>query len=242
MSVFEAAPGAYDQDHARRLARVAEQAAAVVTNALRYERVHQDAFTDPLTGLGNKRSLTRQGELELERARRSERPLSLLLLDVDLFKQINDTYGHQTGDRTLVQVADRMRALVRPYDICVRYAGDEYVVLLPGCTVEEAQCRRGEMQAAVESLEVPTPSGPLRPRVSIGSASWPADGQNLDALLEAADRRMYEDKARRKSELESYGSGMSGADNPLKRASSSAPDGSALYSQNITPASPRLST
>jgi diguanylate cyclase (GGDEF)-like protein len=122
-----------------------------------------------------------------------------MLLDLDNLKPINDTFGHQAGNRALCAVAAVLRGGIRPYDICVRYGGDEFIVLLSDFGADQAAAKRIELQKAVESM--PFSVGDLlrvRLTISVGAAVFPADGDSYEALLQAADRRMYEDKAARK--------------------------------------------
>jgi diguanylate cyclase (GGDEF)-like protein len=120
-------------------------------------------------------------------------------MDLDNFKDINDTYGHHIGDRALREVAGVLRAGIRPYDICVRYAGDEFIVVLSGCGAEEAERKRVELQRAVDSLPFEPRPGRLLPlAISVGAAIFPHDGDTYEALLATADSRMYRDKTRRK--------------------------------------------
>ena len=120
-------------------------------------------------------------------------------MDLDNFKDINDTYGHHVGDRALRDVAAVLRAGIRPYDICVRYAGDEFIVVLSGCGGEEAERKRLELQRAVDDLQFEARRGKLlRLAISIGASVFPHDGNTYEALLATADGRMYRDKTSRK--------------------------------------------
>ncbi len=123
---------------------------------------------------------------------------ALVLLDLDDFRQINDRYGHHAGDRTLCDVAFILRAAIRPYDICARYAGDEFILILSECSEEEAERKRDELQQTVFERGFEPHPGTRRPMtISAGVAMFPADGESYESLLAAADRRMYEDKASR---------------------------------------------
>jgi diguanylate cyclase (GGDEF)-like protein len=138
---------------------------------------------------------------ELARAERLKTEVSLLVMDLDNFKDINDTFGHHVGDRALREVAGVLRIGIRPYDICVRYAGDEFIVVLSGCSGEEAERKRLELQTAVDSLQFEARSGTkLSLAISIGAAVFPHDGDSYETLLANADSRMYRDKTRRKRE------------------------------------------
>ena len=153
LSVYHTEPSVYTDDHRRLLDRISEQAAAVIYNSIVFEQTQEDSLTDPLTGLPNTRFMFMHLTRELARAERLKSEVSLLVMDLDNFKDINDTFGHHVGDRALRDVAGVLRAGIRPYDICVRYAGDEFIVVLSGCGGEEAERKRLELQRAVDSLQ-----------------------------------------------------------------------------------------
>jgi diguanylate cyclase (GGDEF)-like protein len=189
----------YDEDHRRLLDRVSEQAAAVINNSVVFEQTQEDSLTDALTGLPNTRFLFMHLTRELARADRLKSPLSLLVMDLDHFKQINDSHGHHIGDRALCEVARVLRNAIRPYDICVRYAGDEFIVVLSGCGEEEAESKRLELQRAIDEVYFEArPGKRVALGVSIGAAVFPHDGEVYETLLSTADSRMYQDKTRRK--------------------------------------------
>jgi diguanylate cyclase (GGDEF)-like protein len=189
----------YTDGHRRLVDRVAEMAAGVIHNSVVFEQTKKDSLTDPLTGLQNTRSMFGHLTRELARAERLGSEVSVVVLDLDEFKEINDTYGHHAGDRALREVARVLRSGIRPYDNCVRYAGDEFVVVLSGCGPDEAEHKQRELQAAIAEIAFEGRPGHLvRVGSSFGSASFPHDGRSYETLLAAADRRMYEDKARRK--------------------------------------------
>jgi diguanylate cyclase (GGDEF)-like protein len=193
-------PGVYTDEHRRLLDRVAEQAATAISNSIVFEQTRQASLSDSLTGLPNSRFMLGYLSRELSRAERLDRPVAILVLDLDDFKEVNDTYGHHVGDRALREVARVLRDTIRPYDICVRYAGDEFIVVLPDCGAEEAEARRIELQQAVDSVAFEgAPGQPVRLRLSVGAAVFPADGTTYESLLATADGRMYLDKRTRKT-------------------------------------------
>ncbi|HVH26422.1 MAG TPA: HD domain-containing phosphohydrolase [Vicinamibacterales bacterium] len=225
--VYHVEQTVYTDDHRRLLDRISEQAAAVIYNSMIFEQTQEDSLTDPLTGLPNTRFMFMHLTRELARAERLKSEVSLLVMDLDSFKDINDTYGHHIGDRALRDVATVLRAAIRPYDICVRYAGDEFIVVLSGCGGEEAERKRGELQHAVDTLSFEPRAGKILPlAISIGAAIFPHDGDTYEALLATADSRMYRDKTRRKrvagrgpSPQPSAGDQPTLSDVELKRAS-----------------------
>jgi diguanylate cyclase (GGDEF)-like protein/putative nucleotidyltransferase with HDIG domain len=203
MAVYHTTAAFYRDDHRRLLDRVCEQAGAVIHNSVVFEQTHEASLTDPLTGLPNTRFMFMHLSRELARAKRLESEVSLVVLDLNDFKEINDTWGHQIGDRALREVALVLRTAIRPYDICVRYAGDEFIVVLAGCGREEAEHKRRELQLAVENLVFAARSdSPLSLSISAGAAVFPHDGDSYEALLTTADSRMYRDKNARKRELQ----------------------------------------
>ena len=199
IAVYHTAAAVYTDDHRRLLDRISEQAAAVIYNSIVFEQTQEDSLTDPLTALPNTRFMFMHLTRELARANRLKSEVSLLVMDLDNFKEINDTYGHHIGDRALREVAGVLRAAIRPYDICVRYAGDEFIVVLSGCGGDEAERKRLELQRAVDTLQFePRPGKVLPLAISIGAAIFPHDGDSYETLLATADSRMYRDKTRRK--------------------------------------------
>jgi len=199
LALYHAQPGFYTLAHQRLLEHVVEQLSAVVANSLLIDQAQEASLTDVLTSLPNTRSLFLHLTRELARAKRLRAPLALVLLDLDDFKQINDRYGHHVGDRTLCDVAGILRAAIRPYDICARYAGDEFILILSECSAEEAERKRDELEQTVRERGFEPHPGTRRPlSISAGVAMFPADGQSYESLLAVADRRMYQDKARHK--------------------------------------------
>jgi diguanylate cyclase (GGDEF)-like protein len=138
------------------------------------------------------------------------------LTDANLLQFRNldsSSHGHHIGDRALREVAAVLRSAIRPYDICVRYAGDEFIVVLSGCGQEEAERKRGELQRAVDQVIFEARPGRRLPiAISVGAAIYPQDGESYEALLATADSRMYRDKTRRKQQppLHSVATGTEG--------------------------------
>src|SRR4029078_2213495 len=199
LSVYHSEPAFYRDDHRRLLDRVSEQAAAVINNSMLFEQTQEDSLTDPLTGLPNTRFLFMHLTRELARAARLGAEVALMVMDLDSFKEINDTHRHHVGDRALCEVARVLRAPIRPYDICVRYAGDEFIVVLSGCGAEEAEQKRLELQQGIDDVYFEARPGKRLPLgISIGAAVFPHDGESYEALLATADSKMYQDKAARK--------------------------------------------
>ena len=192
----------YSEDHRRLLERVAEQAGPVLHNSIVFEQTQEDSLTDPLTSLPNRRSMFDHLSRELARADRLKHEVALIVMDIDEFKSINDTYGHQVGDRALREVSAALQGALRPYDLCVRYAGDEFIVVLTDCSREAAEAKRAELQHRVSQINVDVRAGKqVHLAVSAGASVFPHDGTTYEALLADADHRMYRDKAARRGEL-----------------------------------------
>ncbi len=196
----------YTDDHRRLLERVAEQAGAVLHNSIVFEQTQEDSLTDSLTGLPNRRSMFVHLSSELARADRLKQEVAVIVMDLDEFKPINDSYGHNVGDHALRAMATTLRAALRPYDLCVRYAGDEFIVVIGGCSHEAAEAKRLELQHRISGIEVDVRAGErLRLSASAGAAVFPYDGVTYETLLATADHRMYRDKAARRRGIASPG-------------------------------------
>jgi diguanylate cyclase (GGDEF)-like protein/putative nucleotidyltransferase with HDIG domain len=197
---YHTVPGCFTDDHRRILGRVSEQAAAVVVNAHRFEQTQHESHTDPLTGLANRRSLSRQVEAGLHRAAHAQGTASVIVLDLDRLKEINDTYGHEAGDRALRAIGGVLKTTVRQSDVCARFAGDEFVVVMWDCTPEYERRRVHDMQSAVAAFPFePRPGVVVSLSISAGPARFPVDGRTFEELLAVADERMYRDKAARRA-------------------------------------------
>jgi diguanylate cyclase (GGDEF)-like protein len=199
LSVYHVESDFYRDDHRRLLERISEQAAAAISNSIVFEETREASLSDPLTGLPNSRYMFTHLGRELARAQRLRTHVAILVADLDDFKEINDTHGHHVGDQALRAVANVLRDAIRPYDICIRYAGDEFIVVLTDCSTEDAEAKRIELQDAVEALQFEaSPGVRVGLGLSIGAAVFPDDGETYEALLATADGRMYRDKKVRK--------------------------------------------
>ncbi|HSQ78432.1 MAG TPA: diguanylate cyclase, partial [Nitrospirota bacterium] len=150
--------------------------------------------TDGLTGMINRRALTDSLAYEIDRAKRYHSELALILCDVDNFKAINDTYGHDAGDRTLQALSDTLKTILRKIDIAGRYGGDEFMLILPETTVSGAESLAEKLLSAVRDTELRLPDGKhIRLSMSIGIAGLEADreGENIDSFVKRADDAMY---------------------------------------------------
>jgi diguanylate cyclase (GGDEF)-like protein/putative nucleotidyltransferase with HDIG domain len=202
LALYHTTANYYAEDHRRLLERVAEQAGAVIHNSIVFEQTQEDSLTDPLTGLPNRRSLFVHISRELSRAARLKSEVGLMVMDVDGFKAINDTYGHSVGDGALRAIAQALQQALRPYDLCVRYAGDEFIIVLSDCSRELAETKRRELQSRLSEIELTVrPGRTIRLAISAGAAVFPHDGATYEALLTEADQRMYRDKSMRRDDV-----------------------------------------
>jgi diguanylate cyclase (GGDEF)-like protein len=169
--------------------RFAGHTALAMRNANLLERMQQMAVTDGLTQLANRRSFDRALDRELQRATRTDGRLSVVLLDVDHFKSLNDTHGHLVGDMVLRQIATALRECGREYDTIARYGGEEFAAVLPGCSSALAVQVAERLRQSVEEATTDVPV-----TASCGVATFPYDGVDVESLLGAADRALYSAK------------------------------------------------
>jgi diguanylate cyclase (GGDEF)-like protein/PAS domain S-box-containing protein len=184
-------PDHYAERHIRQLSAFADQVATALKNAKLHADVQMLAITDSLTGLLNRRGLFDLGQRELDRARRYKRPLAAILLDIDYFKQINDTFSHAIGDQVLKELALRCRKHLRDIDILGRYGGEEFAILLPETDEHSAGLIAERLREAMTEIPVQTGRGPISITISLGVAVIRADTIELAVLLDHADTAMY---------------------------------------------------
>ena len=199
IALYSATVARYSDDHVRLLETISRLAADSFYNALNHAAAQEHALTDPLTGMPNSRALYLQFEQEANRASRQHTPFCVLMMDLDGFKKINDTYGHQVGDEFLIEISRVIAAEMRSYDFLVRYAGDEFVAILPGTTEADLDELTERIVHAVEGFSFPVrEQQSIGVGISIGAARYQAEGTSLERLLRIADRRMYKNKQLRK--------------------------------------------
>jgi diguanylate cyclase (GGDEF)-like protein len=202
MSVQTEGRHAYTMDHLRVLTMIADQAAVAIENS----RLYQLATVDGLTGLFVRRYFDQRLVEEWDRASRYGNAFTLGLFDLDNFKKLNDTHGHQTGDQVLRSAARAVRSNMRSFDLAARYGGEEFAFILPRTTLDEAATVAERIRRDVSGTALQTELGPVRITASIGLASFPAEGVTSAAeLLSRADQALYEAKDSGKNRVVRWG-------------------------------------
>jgi len=198
LTLYRAERDAFTTDHLRILLAVSGKMALAIENALKYAQAQNSATTDYLTGLPNARSLFLQLDRELARCKRDGSSLTVMVTDMDGFKQINDRFGHLEGNRVLRLFAQALKDSCREYDYVARMGGDEFVVVAPGLATDAAGKKAAQMSelARLAGSEV---CGEDLLSLSVGRANYPEDGQDAEQLLAEADRRMYIEKQKQLS-------------------------------------------
>jgi two-component system cell cycle response regulator len=188
-------PDPFDERDVETLTAFAGQASVAIENVLLHEETEQLSITDGLTGVWNRRYLELSLSKEIERASRFNRPLSVLMIDIDRFKDVNDRYGHQRGDGVLVEVSRRVMGTIRTQiDFVARYGGEEFVVVLPETPGEGAKVVAEKIRSAVREHPFVGEGPHLGVTVSVGVAAFPLDGLTAEDLIRASDQAMYRAK------------------------------------------------
>ena len=186
-----ATPNFFKTKHLSRLQALADQAAIAIENAQLYKEMEQLAITDSLTGLYNRRFFFAFAENEIERTKRYNKNLSIIMMDIDHFKDVNDRFGHQIGDQVLKEITDICLSILRRVDVMCRYGGEEFTVLLPETEESDAAHAAERMCTAISSLRLKTEKGDVAVSVSIGVAEQDKSRDSLEKLLAAADKALY---------------------------------------------------
>jgi diguanylate cyclase (GGDEF)-like protein/putative nucleotidyltransferase with HDIG domain len=214
ISLYSQSRTSYTAEHVRLLESVCQHASSALNNALTYEKTRESALVDPLTELPNARGFYMMLEQRIAECQRmNKEPLALICMDIDDFKIVNDKYGHSIGDRLLASVAGVVRRELRQMDILTRYAGDEFVAIMPMASSKMAASISERMRNAVEEQLFSVRAGTMVGLgVSLGVACFPDDGETTEELLTAAARRMQRDKNSRKAFVTVAGAGVSSID------------------------------
>jgi diguanylate cyclase (GGDEF)-like protein len=194
----------FDEGQRDVLAYLIGQAAASIENVELHEMVAEQAITDELTGLPNNRRFRRWIATEVARAERFGHNLSLLMLDIDDFKQVNDTYGHLQGDEVLRAIGRVLREESRGIDEPARYGGEEFAIGLPETDIDGAVEFAERVRERVAVTEIPFlhGKGTIRVTTSVGAATAATDGEDVRSLIDAADQALYRAKRRGKNRTE----------------------------------------
>jgi len=167
------------------------------------DRFEKAAHTDPLTGAHNRGSIEGLLAAELDRSRRNAQPLAVVMLDIDFFKKVNDTFGHLAGDEVLRETVRRLQAQLRAYDHLGRYGGEEFLLVLPGDGKEGAYTLAERLRMAIADQSVNTSAGMIDTSVSIGVCVVPeSNDQGMEALIHQADTMLYQAKEQGRNRVE----------------------------------------
>jgi len=193
LALYRGERDAFTSDHLRILLAVSGKMALAIENALKFQQAENSATTDYLTGLPNARSLFMQLDRDLARCKRENASLTVMVSDMDGFKQVNDRFGHLEGNRVLRLFAQALKDSCREYDYVARMGGDEFVVIAPGLAAEGAAKKAEQMRALAKQAGAEV-CGEEIVSLSVGRALYPEDGKDAEQLLAEADRRMYLEK------------------------------------------------
>ncbi|HEY0005697.1 MAG TPA: diguanylate cyclase, partial [Pyrinomonadaceae bacterium] len=203
ITLYSKSRTSYTSEHVRLLESVCQHASSALNNALTFERTKESALTDTLTDLPNARAFYMMLEQRIAECQRlNKESLAVISMDLDDFKKINDAYGHAVGDRMLASVAAVIRKELRQMDVLTRYAGDEFVAIMPMASSVMASLVVERIRSAVESQKFQVRTGKTTGiTLSIGVSCFPVDGETTEELLTAAARNMQHDKHARKAVL-----------------------------------------
>ena len=156
--------------------------------------LREQALRDPLTGLYNRRYLSATMERELSRAKREKKPISVIVMDIDHFKKINDNFGHQVGDQFLIEISNRIASHARSSDITCRYGGEEFLLVMPGATMKTAMKRAEAIRRECADVQITNGKKQLKVTLSLGVATFPKHGTGAEEIVIKADKAMYKAK------------------------------------------------
>ena len=203
-------PRTYTEQDQVFLKVLSERAASALLNARLFAELETLATHDDLTGVYNRRGFLLQAEREFQRAQRFDRPLSLLMIDVDHFKRINDAFGHAIGDRVLVEIASRLKSKCREMDILGRIGGDEFAVLLVEMNAEGALEVAERLRKEVANSPIRIEGVAIEAPISVGVASISARAGDMGDFLRFVDRALYDAKEQGRNRIRLFGESSSG--------------------------------
>ncbi len=195
LNFLSAKKGFYENFIVDQIIPFTEQAAFAIENSRLYKEVQELAVVDPLTKAYNRRGFAEIANREIEISHRFFRPLSLLFLDIDHFKEVNDVFGHAVGDQILFEIAERCRNSIRNVDVVSRHGGEEFLVLLMETGLTDGLRTARRIQAIIKDYPFQTVAGPISITVSVGVAEFNHQVEGLDALIHNADMALYKAKS-----------------------------------------------
>jgi len=181
-------------EECERLKAFADLAGIAIDNARLYQKMAENAIIDSLTGINNRRNLIQIAEKEFERSRRYNTPISIIMLDLDNFKLINDTRGHLAGDMVLTDVGKTLSMFIRKIDTAGRYGGDEFCIILSDTAIEDARAAAVRLLDEFHRVKVPTVNNTDHLQASMGVACKSENTSTLEELLARADQALYKAK------------------------------------------------
>ncbi len=207
-SVESDQPNRFTNEIEQVLTTLMENASVAFIRAILYQRMERFATTDGLTGLNNHRHFQEQLAQEMERSKRYRRPLALLLMDIDHFKNFNDTYGHPVGDLVLKEISSCIQRSVRRNDIPARYGGEEFVVIIPETDEKGALITAERIRSTIEQHTIISLDRQLKVTVSIGCSAFPENAPSQQVLIDTADKALYAAKKSGRNRVILYKKGM----------------------------------
>ncbi len=191
LAVDSRQPDFFDERHVRLMMAFADQVALAIQNARLFSEVEKLAHTDSLTGLHNRYRFMELAQHEFRRAQRYQHPMAAIMIDIDRFKSVNDTYGHTIGDEVLRSVSLRCKKTVRQIDILGRYGGEEFAALVLDADPHGVQVVSERLRRCIADAPIDTDQGPIQVTISLGIALLDQDCKDLDELLRRADQALY---------------------------------------------------
>jgi diguanylate cyclase (GGDEF)-like protein/PAS domain S-box-containing protein len=191
------------EEECERLQAFADLAGIAIDNARMYQSMKESAVIDSLTGINNRRNLLQMAEKEFERSNRYNTPISIIMLDIDNFKLINDTCGHLAGDMVITKVGIALSEFIRRIDIAGRYGGDEFCIVLPETSLKEAKSAAQRLLDEFHKIDIPSIGFQNYLQASLGVASKDENTETLEDVLARADKAMYQAKKRGRNRVES---------------------------------------
>lgn len=204
LSIYNNAAGIYGGDEANLAQTFASEASIAIENARLFQQVQQIAITDSLTGFYNRRYFYELAEIELRRTQRYNSSLSLVMIDIDYFKRVNDQYGHAAGDQVLVHLCECLRREVRESDIIGRFGGEEFVILLPETGLKNAAEVAERLRKTAETCSTPLDESEVSVTISLGVASLDESCEDIDALFRRADQALYAAKQGGRNQISTW--------------------------------------